>query len=65
MSAESTDKTAFSNEFGQLRFIRMPMGTRNSPSFFMKIMDVSELLKNKFHTSRVSWRAAHWRPGPA
>ena len=41
VSAESLDKTAFSNEFGSYRFLRMPMGPRNSPSFFMKIMDTA------------------------
>jgi hypothetical protein len=32
-------KCAFSNEFGQFCFRRMPMGARNCPSFFMLIMD--------------------------
>jgi hypothetical protein len=41
VAPESRDKTAFSNEFGQFRFLRMPMGPRNSPSFFMKIMDTA------------------------
>jgi hypothetical protein len=41
VAPESRDKTAFSNEFGSYRFLRMPMGPRNSPSFFMKIMDTA------------------------
>ena len=32
-------KCAFSNEFGQFCFRRMPMGAKNCPSFFMLIMD--------------------------
>ena len=36
---DSKEKTAFSNEFGQFRYLRMPMGCKNAPSFFMRIMD--------------------------
>jgi hypothetical protein len=39
LEESSKDKTAFSNEFGQFRFLRMPMGCKNSPSFFMRVMD--------------------------
>ena len=35
----SKEKTAFSCEFGQFQFKRMPMGTRNSPSYFAKVVD--------------------------
>ena len=41
LEESSKDKTAFSNEFGQFRFLRMPMGCKNSPSFFMRIMDTA------------------------
>ena len=36
---ETALKCAFSNEFGQFCFRRMPMGAKNCPSFFMLIMD--------------------------
>jgi len=40
----SKDKTAFCTEFEQVRWKRMPMGTRNSPSVFARVMD--EVLKD-------------------
>ena len=40
----SKEKTAFSTEFGQFVWKRMPMGTRNSPSVFARVMD--EVLKD-------------------
>jgi len=39
LDEDSKEKTAFSNEFGQFRYLRMPMGCKNAPSFFMRIMD--------------------------
>ena len=39
----SKAKTAFSTEFGSYQWLRMPMGTRNSPSVFARVMD--EVLK--------------------
>lgn len=36
---ETALKCAFSNEFGQFCFRRMPMGAKNCPAFFMLIMD--------------------------
>jgi hypothetical protein len=36
---ETTLKCAFSNEYGQFCFRRMPMGAKNCPAFFMLIMD--------------------------
>ena len=39
LEESSKDKTAFSNEYGTFRFNRMPMGCKNAPSFFMRIMD--------------------------
>ena len=39
LDEDSKQKTAFSNEFGQFQYTRMPMGCKNAPSFFMRIMD--------------------------
>lgn len=39
MEPDSIAKTAFSCELGSFAFKRMPMGTRNSPSHFMRMMD--------------------------
>jgi hypothetical protein len=39
VESDSKDKTSFVTEFGSYRFTRMPMGLKNSPTFFMKIMD--------------------------
>jgi hypothetical protein len=39
LDEESKQKTAFSNEFGQFQYCRMPMGCKNAPSFFMRVMD--------------------------
>ena len=41
---DSKAKTAFSTEFGAYQWTRMPMGTRNSPSVFARVMD--EVLKD-------------------
>lgn len=39
MSEDSISKTAFSTESGHYEYVRMPMGLKNSPSTFQRIMD--------------------------
>lgn len=41
LEPESAARTAFSCEYGQFSFKRMPMGCRNSPAVFCKIMDTA------------------------
>jgi hypothetical protein len=41
LEPESAPRTAFSCEYGQYSFKRMPMGCRNSPAVFCKIMDTA------------------------
>lgn len=39
MSSEDIPKTAFNVEHGHYEFLRMPMGLKNSPSTFQRVMD--------------------------
>lgn len=39
MSPEDIPKTAFNVEHGHFEFLRMPMGLKNSPSTFQRVMD--------------------------
>lgn len=39
MSPEDIQKTAFNVEHGHFEFLRMPMGLKNSPSTFQRVMD--------------------------
>lgn len=39
MSSEDIPKTAFNVEHGHFEFLRMPMGLKNSPSTFQRVMD--------------------------
>lgn len=39
MSPEDVPKTAFNVEHGHFEFLRMPMGLKNSPSTFQRVMD--------------------------
>lgn len=39
MNAEDIQKTAFNVEHGHFEFLRMPMGLKNSPSTFQRVMD--------------------------
>lgn len=39
MHSEDRDKTAFTVEYGNFEFVRMPFGLKNSPATFQRIMD--------------------------
>lgn len=39
MHPDDVEKTAFNVEYGHFEFLRMPMGLKNSPSTFQRVMD--------------------------